>query len=70
MRILPTGDSGISSMKAIVLTGTLDFSTPGSPSSREAYILKVDPSVPAGLVNVGELFSSPEAKEYKAPYQK
>ncbi|GAB3311586.1 ABC transporter substrate-binding protein [Epidermidibacterium keratini] len=52
------------------LTGTLDFSTPGSPSSREAYILRVDPQVPAGLVNVGDLFTSPEAKEYKAPYEK
>ena len=52
------------------LTGNLDLSKHGEPTSREAYILKVDPTQPTGLVKTGDLFSSPEATSYKAPYQK
>ena len=51
------------------LTGNLDLSKHGEPTSREAYILKVDPSQPTGLVKTGELFSSEEATSYKTPYQ-
>lgn len=52
------------------LTGPLDLSKHGEPTSREAYILKVDPNAPTGLVKTGDLFSSKEADAYKAPYQK
>ncbi|WP_134324247.1 ABC transporter substrate-binding protein [Cumulibacter soli] len=52
------------------LTGNLDLSKYGEPTSREAYILKVDPSKPTGLVKTGDLFSSDEATSYKTPYQK
>lgn len=52
------------------LTGDLDLSKSGEPTSREAYILKVDPSKPTGLVKTGDLFSSKEADSYKTPYQK
>ena len=40
------------------LTGNLDFSIPGSPSSREGYILTVDKSKPGGLGVKQELTES------------
>lgn len=52
------------------LTGDLDLSKHGEPTSREAYILKVNPSVPTGLEKTGDLFSSDEADSYKTPHQK
>jgi len=52
------------------LTGNLDLSKPGAPTSREAYILKVDPSAPTGLVKTGDLFTSKEAEKYQAPHEK
>ncbi|WP_153502587.1 ABC transporter substrate-binding protein [Cumulibacter manganitolerans] len=60
----------ITSVDTKGLTGKLDLSKHGEPTSREAYILKVDPNAPTGLVKTGDLFSSKEADEYKAPYQK
>ena len=52
------------------LTGALNFSVPGAPSSREAYILDVDADAPGGLVIAQDLFESDVAKDYKAPHQK
>ena len=52
------------------LTGKLDFSVAGAPSSREGYVLTVDKSKPGGLAVKQELTESAEAKAYKAPFQK
>ena len=54
------------------LGGALDFTVPGAPSSREAYILAPDNSAPDKLVVAegGDLFESAEAKDYKAPHEK
>ncbi|WP_153505995.1 ABC transporter substrate-binding protein [Cumulibacter manganitolerans] len=60
----------VSSVDTKGLTGKLDFSKPGAPTSREAYVLAVDPSMPAGLKNAGPLYSSKDAKKYKAPHEK
>lgn len=62
--------SKVDSVDTQGLTGKLDFSKPGAPTTREAYILEVDAAEPVGLKNVGGLFSSDEAKAYKAPYEK
>ncbi|MEO6956001.1 MAG: ABC transporter substrate-binding protein [Antricoccus sp.] len=48
----------------------LDFSKPGSPSTRETIINVPDPSVPGNLSTKQAFFESPEAKAYKAPEQK
>lgn len=52
------------------LTGKLDFSKPGQPSTRHTYVEQVDPNAKGGLKIVQELTESPEAKAYKAPLQK
>lgn len=52
------------------LVTELDYSSPGSPPTRGVYIAKVDPAAEGGLAEVAPLFTSPEAKEYKAPFQK
>lgn len=53
------------------LTGALDFTKPGQPSSRELYILQPDSSQEGGLKQVEpDLYSSDEAKAYKTPFQK
>ncbi len=52
------------------LTGALDFTVPGAPTSREAYIVHADKSKPGALAMSKELFASPEAEDYKAPAQK
>ncbi len=52
------------------LTGTLDFSDPGAPTTREGFVLTVDPSTADGLTIVKDLSASKDAEEYKAPYQK
>ena len=52
------------------LSGTLDLTQQGAPTTREAYILAVDPAAPDGLKIEKELFESAEAKTYQAPYQK
>ena len=60
----------VSNVKTDGLSGTLDFSDPGAPTTRETYIGQLDASVAGGIKDVGKLFMSDEAKEYKAPYQK
>ncbi|WP_158716401.1 ABC transporter substrate-binding protein [Blastococcus sp. Marseille-P5729] len=53
------------------LTGKLDFSKDGSPTTREGFILQPDASVEDGKLKiVEELFASEEAKAYKAPFEK
>ncbi|GAB3309809.1 ABC transporter substrate-binding protein [Epidermidibacterium keratini] len=52
------------------LTGTLDFSDPGAPTTREGFVLTVDPSTADGLTIVKDLSASDDAKKYKTPYQK
>ncbi len=52
------------------LTGPLDFSHPGEPSTRSTYVEQADPNAKGGLKIVQELTESPEAKAYKAPLQK
>ena len=48
----------------------LDFSTPGRPSSHEAYVLQPDASAPDKLKVADGPFTSDEAKKYKAPHEK
>jgi ABC-type branched-subunit amino acid transport system substrate-binding protein len=52
------------------LQGDHDLSDPGAPSTREGYILKADNTVPGALTVVEGLYSSEDAENYKAPYQK
>jgi ABC-type branched-subunit amino acid transport system substrate-binding protein len=49
------------------LVSELDFSKPGSPSSRDVYIAQVDKDTPGGLKQVQALKEFPDAKTYKAP---
>ncbi|MFV0533123.1 MAG: ABC transporter substrate-binding protein [Cumulibacter sp.] len=60
----------VDSVESEGLTGALDFTVPGAPSSREAYIVVADGEKPGGLAIAKDLFSSPEAEAYKAPAQK
>ncbi len=52
------------------LTGTLDFSDPGAPTTRETHIAQLDAELPGGTTDAAPLATSEEAKEYKAPFQK
>ena len=52
------------------LTGKLDLTDPGAPSSREDFVIKVSSSDIGGTKLVSELYAADEAKSYKAPYQK
>lgn len=55
------------SLKTDKLVSKLDFSKPGSPSSRDVYIAQVDKATPGGLKQVQGLKEFPDAKTYKAP---
>lgn len=46
------------------VAGTLDFSDPSSPPTREVYISQADASVPGGLKKVSDAFASDLAKKY------
>ena len=52
------------------LAGSLDFTNPGEPGTRETLVEQVDPAAPGGLKVVEPLFESAEAAEYKTPFQK
>ncbi|QHC01117.1 ABC transporter substrate-binding protein [Epidermidibacterium keratini] len=52
------------------LTGVMDFSKIGSPSTRQIYIAQADPNGVSGTKDITELYESDLAKEYKAPFQK
>jgi ABC-type branched-subunit amino acid transport system substrate-binding protein len=49
------------------LVSKLDFSKPGSPSSRDVYIAQVNKATPGGLKQMQKLKEFPDAKTYKAP---
>ena len=51
------------------LSGTLDFSNPHAPTTREVYISQLSADTPGGVVKLDGLYESDEAKEYKAPYE-
>jgi ABC-type branched-subunit amino acid transport system substrate-binding protein len=51
------------------LVSDLDFSKPGSPSSRTVYIGQVDKNSPGGLKQVQALKEFKDAKTYKAPHE-
>lgn len=51
------------------LTGDLDLSAGGSPTTREALILKPDPSAPDGLTIVRDFAASDAASSYQTPHQ-
>jgi ABC-type branched-subunit amino acid transport system substrate-binding protein len=51
------------------LVSDLDFSKPGSPSSRTVYVGQVDKDTPGGLKQVAALKEYPDAKTYKAPHE-
>ena len=67
---LVAAKSKVDSVDSEDLTGALDFTKPGAPTSREAYILQPDKSKPGTLTVAADLFASDEAKEYKAPHEK
>jgi len=50
------------------LMADLDYSQPGVPGTRKAYVSTVDPNVPGGLVT-DTLVESAEAEAYVAPHQ-
>ena len=52
------------------LTGVMDFSQIGSPSTRQVYIAQADAAGISGTKDITELYESDQAKEYKAPFQK
>ena len=60
----------VTNLKTDGLSGTLDFSDPGAPTTRETAIAQLDASAAGGTVQTAPLFVSDEAKKYKAPYQK
>ncbi|WP_134325069.1 ABC transporter substrate-binding protein [Cumulibacter soli] len=51
------------------LSGTLDFSNPNAPTTREVYIAQLAADIPGGTQAVSDLYVSDDAKEYKAPYE-
>lgn len=65
-----TAREKVDELKTDGLTGTLDFSDPGAPTTRETYIAQLDAEQPGGTKEAAELAASDEAKEYKAPFQK
>ncbi len=67
---MQTALTQLKSVKTDDLVAELDYSSPGSPPTRGVYIAKVDPAAEGGLSEVAPLFTSPEAKAYKAPFQK
>lgn len=52
------------------LVSKLDFSKAGSPPTREVYIAKVDKGEKGGLKQLKGLSVAPDAKTYKAPFEK
>ena len=62
--------SKVSNVDTKDLTGPLDFSKKGEPSSRKAFISQPDKSAISGTKIVEKLYESDEAKSYKAPFQK
>jgi len=52
------------------LIASLDFSKPGAPPSRETLILVPDKKAEGGLKVVKDLFTTENAKSYKAPAEK
>ncbi len=51
------------------LVSNLDFSKPGSPSSRDVYVAQVDKDTPGGLKQVQALKAGKDAMTYKAPHE-
>ena len=51
------------------LVTDLDFTKPGSPAAREAYIGVPDAGLPGGIRQVKPLFVAPDAQTYVAPHQ-
>lgn len=51
------------------LVSDLDFSKPGSPSSRDVYIAQVDKDTKGGLKQVQGLKAGKDAMTYKAPHE-
>jgi ABC-type branched-subunit amino acid transport system substrate-binding protein len=47
------------------IAGTLDFTDPAEPPSREIYIAKVSKDVPGGLEPLGEAQTAADAEEYE-----
>ena len=52
------------------LTGPLDFSQAGQPSTRKAFISQADKSAISSVKIVEKLYESDDAKNYKTPFQK
>ena len=52
------------------LVADLDFSTTGTPATREVYVATPNIDLPGGLEQLGPLFVSPDAESYVAPHQK
>ena len=65
-----TASKQITSVDTGGLIASLDFSKPGAPPSRETLILVPDKGSEGGLKVVKELFTTDNAKAYKAPAEK
>lgn len=52
------------------LVADLDLTQPGSPATREVYIAQASLDAPGGSEQIGPLFVSTDAEEYKAPEEK
>lgn len=51
------------------LSGTLNFSNPHAPTTREVYIAQLSADTPGGTVPVEGPVVFPQAQEYQAPYE-
>ncbi|MGQ0625447.1 MAG: ABC transporter substrate-binding protein [Sporichthyaceae bacterium] len=59
-----------SSIDTQELIAELDFTKPGSPSTREVYVAVADKDAPGRLKQVTPLFVSDDAAAYKGPFEK
>lgn len=51
------------------LTGTLDFTKPGAPSSRASFIAQLDADAVSATKVVAHLYEAPIVADFKAPYE-
>jgi ABC-type branched-subunit amino acid transport system substrate-binding protein len=64
-----TAETSISNLSTDKLVANLDYSKPGSPPSRQVYLMTPDKATPGGLKQVKALSESTDAKTYKAPLE-
>jgi ABC-type branched-subunit amino acid transport system substrate-binding protein len=62
-----TAITSISNLSTDKLVANLDYTKPGSPPSRQVYLMTPDKATPGGLKQIKALSESADAKTYKAP---